>query len=83
MTDILLQAAEEVCSGRLVVLLSGGSEISVAKHAISGIIRKLACLPGLPADVQDEPVTESENTKQIARELVDKILAELELKEDY
>ncbi len=81
MTDILLQAAEEVCSGRLVVLLSGGSEITVAKHAISGIIRKLASLPGLPADVEDEPVTESKPTKQIARELVDKILAELGLEE--
>ena len=82
MTDILLQAADEVCSGRLVVLLSGGSEVSVAKHAISGIIRKLAGLPQLPADVDDEPTTESEETKRIGREIVDRILAELDLEEN-
>lgn len=81
MTEILLQAAEEVCSGRLVVLLSGGSEVSVAKHAISGIVRKLAGLPQLPQDVRDEPSTESEETKRLAREVVDKILSELSLDE--
>jgi acetoin utilization deacetylase AcuC-like enzyme len=79
MTEILKQAAEEVCAGRLVVLLSGGSEITVAKHAISGIIRKLAGLPGLPADINDEPVTESKETKRIARRLVDNILSKLDL----
>jgi acetoin utilization deacetylase AcuC-like enzyme len=81
MTDILLQAAEEVCSGRLVVLLSGGSEVSVAKHAISGIVRKLARLPQLPADVDDEPTSESVETKRIGREIVTRILTELGLEE--
>lgn len=81
MTEILLQAAEEVCSGRLVVLLSGGSEVSVAKHAISGIVRTLAGLPQLPADIRDEPTTESAATKKQAKEIVDKILAELGLEE--
>lgn len=81
MTEILLQAADEVCSGRLVVLLSGGSEISVAKHAISGIVRKLAGLPQLPADVDDEPTMESEETKRVGRKIVDKILTELGLED--
>jgi acetoin utilization deacetylase AcuC-like enzyme len=81
MTDILLQAADEVCSGRLVVLLSGGSEVSVAKHAISGIVRKLAGLPTLPADVNDEPTTESEETKGVGREIVNRILTELGLED--
>ena len=81
MTKIILQAAEEVCAGRLVVLLSGGSEISVAKHAISGIIRVLAKLPQLPEDVQDEPVSESAETKRMAQEVVDRILLELGLDE--
>ncbi|MFX1342267.1 MAG: hypothetical protein ACFFAL_06170 [Promethearchaeota archaeon] len=79
MTDILLQAAAEVCSGRLVVLLSGGSEVFVAKHAISSIIRKLAGLPLLPQDIQDQPITESNATKATARKLVDTILQELDL----
>jgi acetoin utilization deacetylase AcuC-like enzyme len=81
MTDILLQAADEVCSGRLVVLLSGGSEVSVAKHAISGIVRKLAELPQLPADVDDEPTMESEETKRVGREIVNRILTELGLED--
>jgi acetoin utilization deacetylase AcuC-like enzyme len=79
MTEILLQAADEVCAGRLVVLLSGGSEVSVAQHAISGIVRKLAGLPGLSQDVRDEPTTESVETKRMAKEIINKILSELGL----
>ena len=79
MTEILLRSANEVCAGRLVVLLSGGSEIFVAQHTISSIIRTLAELPLLPEDVKDEPVSESEDTKASARKLVDTILAELGL----
>ncbi len=82
MTGILLQAADEMCSGRLVVLLSGGSEESVAKHAISGIIRKLAGLPQLPEDIRDEAVTESKETKRAASNIIDKILAELGIDEN-
>ena len=79
MTDILMQAAEEVCEGRLVVLLSGGSEVSVAKHAISGIVRKLAGLPQLSEDVQDEPTTESAETKRMAENVIEKIRSKLGL----
>ncbi|MFX1403721.1 MAG: histone deacetylase [Promethearchaeota archaeon] len=81
MTEILLQAADEVCEGRLVVLLSGGSEVSVAKHAISGIVRKLAGLPQLPEDVQDEPTTESAATKRMAEEIIMKVRSKLGLDE--
>ncbi|MFX1540550.1 MAG: hypothetical protein ACFFBX_07245 [Promethearchaeota archaeon] len=77
MTQILMQTADEICSGRLVVLLSGGSEIFVAQHAISSIIRSLAGLPLLAEDEKDEPKTESKETKTIARKLVDTILVEL------
>ncbi len=77
MTEILLKAADELCAGRLVVLLSGGSEVFVGSHVISGIIRKLAGLPVLPQDIKDQPVSESQETKTIARQLVDKILREL------
>ena len=83
MTEILIQAAAEVCSGRLVVLLSGGSEVFVAQHAISSIIRKLAGLPSLPEDIQDQPSTESNATKETARKLVDTILQELDLSEEH
>jgi len=79
MTDILMQAAEEVCEGRLVVLLSGGSEVSVAKHAISGIVRKLAGLPQLSEDVQDKPTTESAETKRMAEDIIEKIRSKLGL----
>lgn len=79
MTDILLQAAEKVCSGRLVVLLSGGSEVFVAQHAISSIIRKLAGLSILLEDIQDQSSIESNSTKATARNLVDSILKELNL----
>ncbi|MFW9832284.1 MAG: hypothetical protein ACFFD8_10975, partial [Candidatus Thorarchaeota archaeon] len=75
-TEILMQAAEEVCSSRLVVLLSGGSEVLVAKHAISSIIRTLAGLPLLSDDLKDVKITESKDTQEIARRLVDKILIE-------
>jgi len=80
-TEILLQAADEVSAGRLVVLLSGGSEVFVAQHVISGIIRKLAGLPQLAADVNDKPAIESETTSRAARELIDNILSELGLDE--
>ena len=79
MTEILLQAANEVCSGRLVVLLSGGSEVFVAQHAISSIIRKLAGLPLLSEDIQEQPSPESNATKETARRLVDTIVKELDL----
>lgn len=83
MTDILLQAAQEVCEGRLVVLLSGGSEEYVARHAISSIVRKLAGLPILPEDIDEEPIDESESTKEAARHVVDSILSKLELDEKF
>jgi acetoin utilization deacetylase AcuC-like enzyme len=83
MTDILLQAAAEICSGRLVVLLSGGSEVFVAQHAISSIIRKLAGLPLLPEDIQDQPSTESNATKETARKLVDTIVQKLDLEDEH
>ncbi len=80
MTKILMQTADAVCSGKLVVLLSGGSEIFVAQHAISSIIRSLAGLPLLDEDEKDEPKTELEDVKNSARKLVDTILVKLGLK---
>jgi acetoin utilization deacetylase AcuC-like enzyme len=79
MTEILMQTANEICSGKLVVLLSGGSDIFVAQHAISSIIRSLARLPLLAEDVKEEPIRESEDTKITARNLVDTILLELDI----
>ncbi|MFX1243872.1 MAG: hypothetical protein ACFE8F_02855 [Promethearchaeota archaeon] len=79
MTEILLTTAEEVCEGRLIVLLSGGSEVIVARHAISGIVRTLAGLPPLPEDTEEEVITESAGTKKSAAILVEKIVQELDL----
>jgi len=78
MTEIILAAAEQCCQGRLVVLLSGGSEVFVAQHAISGIIRVLAGLEPLSEDTADEVVTESAETKRTAANLVDTILRQLD-----
>ena len=74
MTEVLMKAAEQQCEGRLVVLLSGGSEVFVAQHAISGIVRVLAGLEPLPSDTADEVFTESKETKRTAATLVDTIL---------
>jgi acetoin utilization deacetylase AcuC-like enzyme len=77
MTEILMAAADRHCQGRLVVLLSGGSEVLVAQHAISGIVRTLAGLQPLPNDTAEETVTESADTKRTAKNLVDTILRKL------
>ena len=77
MTEVLMAVAEQQCEGRLVVLLSGGSEIFVAQHAISGIIRLLAGLEPLPNDTADETITESSETKRTAATLVDTILRQI------
>lgn len=81
MAEILLKVADEMCAGRLVVILSGGSEVLVGSHVISGIIRKLSGLPVLPEDIKDQPVSESQETIAIARQVVDKILRELGFEE--
>ncbi len=79
MTKLLLAIAEEVCQGRFVVLLSGGSEEYVARHTISSIIRHLAGLAPLPADTAEEPASDSPDTEQTGKRVVDKILTKLAL----
>ncbi len=64
------------------VLLSGGSEVYVARHAISAIIRKLAGLPQLPEDVDEQSIEEPSEVRATARELVDTILSEFRLLEE-
>jgi acetoin utilization deacetylase AcuC-like enzyme len=75
MTDILLQAAEEICAGKLVVLLSGGSEAYVAKHAISSIIRRLAGLEILPADVDEKSTPDPTNITKTSNQIIDSLLS--------
>lgn len=82
MTELLLSLAEEFCSGRIVVLLSGGSEEYVARHAISSIIRQLADLPQLPADTSEEPAPDSPDIERTAQKIVDEILTKLALSTD-
>ncbi len=77
MTKLLLALAEEVCQGRFIVLLSGGSEEYVARHTISSIIRHLAGLSPLPADTGEEPAPDTPETERTARKLVEKIITEL------
>ncbi|MFX1474757.1 MAG: histone deacetylase [Promethearchaeota archaeon] len=79
MTEILFKVAEDVCQGRFVVLLSGGSEVYVARHTISSIIRCLAALTPLPADTAEEPAYDSPDTERTAQKLVDNILEKLAL----
>jgi acetoin utilization deacetylase AcuC-like enzyme len=79
MTKILGKVAEEVCQGRWVVLLSGGSEAYVARHAISSIIRNLAGMSPLPEDTDEEPSQESADTTQSAQEIIKKIIQALGL----
>jgi len=61
------------------VLLSGGSEVFVARHAISSIIRLLARLPELPADIEEQPPVASANAETTAKENVDAIMNALGL----
>ncbi len=75
MTKILLQVAEEICAGKLVVLLSGGSEVYVAKHAISSIVRQLAGLEILPADVNEESTPDPPNITKTSKQIIDTLLA--------
>ncbi len=79
MAKMLGKIADEVCQGRWVVLLSGGAEVLVARHAISSIIRNLAELSPLPQDTEEEPSLESAETKQSAQEIVEKIIKSLGL----
>jgi len=79
MTKVLLKVAADYCSNRLVVLLSGGSEVFVARHAISSIIRLLARLPELPADIEEQPPVASANAETTAKENVDAIMNALGL----
>jgi acetoin utilization deacetylase AcuC-like enzyme len=74
MTKVLLKVARDCCSDRLVVLLSGGGEAFVARHAISSIIRLLAQLPELPADVEEQAPAASTTAETSAKKNVDTIL---------
>ena len=80
-TDILLSLAQELCAGKLVVLLSGGSEVHVARHAISSIIRRLASLSPLDQDTRDVRPPEREETLKEARTITDRIMDALHLNE--
>jgi hypothetical protein len=71
---VLLKVARDCCSDRLVVLLSGGGEAFVARHAISSIIRLLAQLPELPADVEEQAPAASTTAETSAKKNVDTIL---------
>jgi hypothetical protein len=61
------------------LLLSGGSEVFVARHAISSIVRLLARLPELPADVEEQSPVASANAETTAKMNVDSIISALEL----
>lgn len=77
MTRVLLKVATDYCNDRLVVLLSGGGEVFVARHAISSIIRLLAQLPELPADVEEQPAAASATAETTAKKNVDAIISAL------
>jgi acetoin utilization deacetylase AcuC-like enzyme len=77
MTRVLLHVAAEYCDDRLVVLLSGGGEVFVARHAISSIVRLLAGLPDLPADVEEQPSPISAIAEGTAKKNVDAIMGAL------
>ncbi len=79
MTEILGNVAEEICEGRWVVLLSGGSEAYVARHAISSIIRNLAGIPPLPQDTDEAPSHETAEIRQSAENIINKIVTKLRL----
>ncbi|MHA2232292.1 MAG: hypothetical protein ACXAB4_07360, partial [Candidatus Hodarchaeales archaeon] len=70
--DRLLKIAEEICNGRFLVFLSGGSEAYVAKYSIASIVTKLSgCLqvpeiPEEPAPPNDQMFRE---VKRVLREL--------------
>jgi acetoin utilization deacetylase AcuC-like enzyme len=79
MTKVLLEVATDYCNGQLVVLLSGGSEVFVARHAISSIIRLLAGLPQLPGDVEEQSPAAPVTAELIAKRNVDAIISALSL----
>ncbi len=58
MCEFLLYIAQEVCKGRLLVLLSGGSEEQIAKSVISSIVAKLAKCPALPP-IEERPTSDN------------------------
>jgi len=78
-TDLLLSLAQELCAGKLVVLLSGGSEVYVARHAISSIVRRMAGLPSLDHDTRDVRPPEREETIKEAQSITSRIMGALHL----
>lgn len=70
----VLRIAEDVCDGKLIVFLSGGSEAYVAKYSITSVVAKLSGCPQLP-EILEEPISPND---RIFREVMG-VLRELGL----
>ena len=78
--EILVKISKEICDGKLIVLLSGGSNENVAKLSIYGIISTLA---EIPFKVKDTSYLHEQNTdvkkeiKNVIEKNIEKVLKTL------
>lgn len=68
----LIQIAEQVCDDRLLVFLSGGSEVHVAKYSIASVVTKLTGCTELPS-LEEEPTPLNETLFQEVRGILKKL----------
>ncbi|MFX0116198.1 MAG: hypothetical protein ACFFB3_16730 [Candidatus Hodarchaeota archaeon] len=72
MCEHLMKVADEVCNGKLLVFLSGGSEPNIAKYSITSIVAKL-CGCSQALEIPEEPTSPNDRmlheVKGILREL--------------
>ena len=75
MTKIITQSAKDICDDKLVVLLSGGSNLWIAKQSITSIVAVLANLPSFKLD--QDSVDEILKDILTADNVINKLLKEV------
>jgi len=75
MAKIITQVAKDICDDKLVILLSGGSNLWVAKQSITSIAAVLADLPSFKLD--QDFVEENPEDIRTADKIINKLLKEV------